>query len=299
LADDGLEYCKRNNAGYGRSEKYRIKALKGQFGTRNAESITPQEIERWFDENKWQPATINRFRTTLSMIYREGIGNKRVTLNPARLVRHRKGAVERVRYLNEYAADEENRVRTMIVKHYPEHLAEFEIALNTGLRKSEQYRTEWQHVNFGRRQIVIPTSKNGLSRHIGINSIVLGVLEQVAKSGHNGRIFVSMCDRGNHKSGTPLEGSKHWFANVVKLAGVRNFTWHDLRHTFASRLVMAGVDLRTVQVLMGHKTIQMTCRYAHLAPGHTLAAVERLVPAGSMSEDTTAPKRATTILSNS
>ena len=78
----------------------------------------------------------------------------------------------------------------------------------------------------------------------------------------------------------PIEGSKHWFANVVKLAGVRNFTWHDLRHTFASRLVIAGVDLRTVQVLMGHKIIQMTCRYAHLAPSHTLAAVERLVPAG-------------------
>ncbi len=50
------------------------------------------------------------------------------------------------------------------------------------------------------------------------------------------------------------------------MAGIAKFTWHCLRHTFASRLIMAGVDLRTVQELMGHKTIQMTCRYAHLGP---------------------------------
>jgi site-specific recombinase XerD len=62
----------------------------------------------------------------------------------------------------------------------------------------------------------------------------------------------------------------------VKKAGIQRFTWHCLRHTFASRLIIAGVDLRTVQELMGHKTIQMTCRYAHLAPQHRLAAVQRL-----------------------
>ena len=60
------------------------------------------------------------------------------------------------------------------------------------------------------------------------------------------------------------------------MAGIPRITWHCLRHTFASRLVMAGVDLRTVQELMGHKTIQMTCRYAHLGPQHRLSAVQRL-----------------------
>ena len=60
------------------------------------------------------------------------------------------------------------------------------------------------------------------------------------------------------------------------MAGLADFTWHCLRHTFASRLAMAGVDLRTIQELMGHKTIAMTCRYAHLAESHKLAAVERL-----------------------
>jgi site-specific recombinase XerD len=59
-------------------------------------------------------------------------------------------------------------------------------------------------------------------------------------------------------------------------AGLQNFTWYCLRHTFASRLVMRGVDLRTVAELMGHRTIQMTMRYAHLSPNHTLAAVRRM-----------------------
>jgi hypothetical protein len=77
----------------------------------------------------------------------------------------------------------------------------------------------------------------------------------------------------------PLQGYKHWFISAVSEAGLKDFTWYCLRHTFASRLTMAGVDLRTVAELMGHKTIQMTMRYAHPAPAHQLAAVERLISA--------------------
>ena len=84
-----------------------------------------------------------------------------------------------------------------------------------------------------------------------------------------GPIFV---DQG----GKRLLGPRHWFEDAVKRSGLRNFTWHDLRHTFASRLVMADVDSRTVAEMMGHRSIQMTMRYAHLAPEHKLVAVERL-----------------------
>ena len=87
---------------------------------------------------------------------------------------------------------------------------------------------------------------------------------------NNNFVFVSSSGRG------ALQGSRHWFDKAVKEAGVRNFTWHCLRHSFASRLILAGVDLRTVQELMGHKTISMTVRYSHLAPAHQLAAVDRL-----------------------
>ena len=101
------------------------------------------------------------------------------------------------------------------------------------------------------------------------------------------------------KNGTPhvflnyrsesLMGPREWFEGILKQAKVENFSWHCLRHTFASRLVMAGVDLRTVQELMGHKTIQMTLRY-HLAPKHQLAAVNRLCETESTRKEPTDSK---------
>ena len=79
--------------------------------------------------------------------------------------------------------------------------------------------------------------------------------------------------------GTPLDARNYMhrvFMPALKQAKIEGFRWHDLRHTFASRLVMAGVDLRTVQELLGHKTMAMTMRYSHLSPQHQLDAVKRL-----------------------
>src|SRR5207237_536572 len=75
------------------------------------------------------------------------------------------------------------------------------------------------------------------------------------------------------------------FQRVCNAAGIDDCTWHTLRHTFASHLVMAGVDLRTVQELLGHKTLAMTMRYSHLAPSHVAAAVEKLEAALSAAEE--------------
>jgi integrase len=78
--------------------------------------------------------------------------------------------------------------------------------------------------------------------------------------------------------GEPLCGPRYWFEKAVKAAGIRDFHWHDLRHTFASRLAMAGVGLRAIQDALGHKSIAMTVRYSHLAPDFLLDVVEKLVP---------------------
>lgn len=114
------------------------------------------------------------------------------------------------------------------------------------------------------------SSKNGEIRYVPLNDEASVALRTAHKQS-NGQPFVFL-----NRYGLRLVSPREWFDPSVKGAGIEDFTWHCLRHTFASRLVMAGVDLRTVQELMGHKTIQMTVRYAHLAPKHQLNAVQRL-----------------------
>jgi site-specific recombinase XerD len=154
---------------------------------------------------------------------------------------------------------------------YPTHLPEFQIALNTGMRPSEQYDVMQDRVDLFGRRVAVPMSKNGKARYIPLNAEALAAFKVLAQRSPNGSGPVF-----NNSKGERLKGYKHWFNQAVREAGLVDFTWYCLRHTFASRLVMAGVDIRTVAELMGHKTIQMTMRYAHLAPEHNLAAVERL-----------------------
>ena len=138
------------------------------------------------------------------------------------------------------------------------------------MRLGEMYALTWENVNQSRRVLTIPRSKNGEMRHVPINSTALAALDDLRKRGDGtGPVIRNL-------EGEPLAGPRHWFEPAISKAKIRRFSWHCLRHTFASRLVMAGVDIRTVQELMGHKSISMTVRYSHLAPKHTLAAVERL-----------------------
>jgi integrase len=271
LADDYLVYSKANNEG-GDVDKYRIEKLKAAFGNRKPAEVPIADIRDWFNDQKWEPGTFNRCRTVLGLIYKLGIENKKVESNPARLLKRRKEPDGRVRFLNQVEPDEESRLRKVILKNYTKHLPEFDIALNTGLRRKEQYvRIDWSSVDFLRADLFVPASKNGASRHIPLNADSLRAF-QILYARRKGAKPIFVAERG----GVALLGACHWFESALGEAGIKNFTWHDIRHTFASRLVMAGVDLRTVAELMGHKKIQMTMRYAHLAPAHNAAAVKKL-----------------------
>ena len=261
LAEDALEYSKAHKLSYDH-DCYRMAKLKEEFGALAADSITPQDFERWIaSHEKWKPATANRYRALVSLTYRLGRQNGKVTDNPAKMMCHRRENNARLRWLTR---EEEKALRSSIEREGPEHLPELEIAIHTGLRKSEQYRLTWSCVDFERQILTVPQSKNGETRHVPLNSTALAAFLLLKRHSKGlGRVFASV-------------GPRQWFEPAVERSGLADFTWHCLRHTFASRLVMAGVDLRTVQELMGHKTIAMTCRYAHLAPSHKLAAVERL-----------------------
>jgi integrase len=189
-------------------------------------------------------------------------------------VKHRQENNARVRWLS---PEEEVRLRAAVSATCPEHVPELDLALNTGLRLSELYGLDWDNVNLARRVLTIPRPKNGETRHVPLNGPALSALGELQKRSDGIGPVV------RNAGGEALASPRYWFEPAVKKAKIRSFSWHCLRHTFASRLVMAGVDLRTVQELMGHKSIQMTVRYSHLTPKHTLAAVEMLAGVATVS----------------
>lgn len=273
IARDALVYSKANKLSYG-DDVVRIEPMLGWWRDRAADSITAQEAERRLEqaaeEKQWSPATVNRYRSLLSLVYRLAIRNGKATDNPARLVAHRQEPSGRIRFLS---GEEEGRLRAAIEAEGAEHLPELDLALHTGSRRSEQYGLTWENVNVARRVLTIPRSKNGLTRHVPLNAPALAALAELHKRGDGtGPVMRNL-------EGEPLANSRHWFEPAMRHAKLRTFSWHCLRHTFASRLVMAGVDIRTVQELLGHRSILMTVRYSHLSAQHTLAAVERLAGA--------------------
>lgn len=150
---------------------------------------------------------------------------------------------------------------------YTDHLKPIVLlAMNTGLRRGELLKLTWRDVNFQTSQLTVrgETSKSSKTRHIPLNKTALQVLKDWHKQSSDEWVF------------TVGTFQKSW-QKLVQDAGLVDFKFHDLRHDFASKLVMAGVDLKTVQELLGHADLTMTLRYAHLAPSHRAAAVEKIV----------------------
>jgi integrase len=148
------------------------------------------------------------------------------------------------------------------------------LSLQTGMRRGEVFSLAWADVDLQAARITIHGSKakSGTTRHIPLNSEARAVLTgwRALAGDASGLVFPG-------KLGDQFTNLRRSFDGVLRAAQVHRFRWHDLRHSFASKLVMAGVDLNTVRELLGHSDYKMTLRYSHLAPEHKAAAVERLV----------------------
>jgi integrase len=166
--------------------------------------------------------------------------------------------------------DEEEILLNYIKRHYPEHVPAFSISVHTGIRAGEQFRMQWKDIDLKRRILTIPKTKNGSIRHIDLNETATAAVEWLYQR-RTREPWVFLNSRGEQ-----LRSQRDWFDRVLKATQLPDYTWHCNRHTFASRLVMKGVDLRTVGELLGHRTFQMTMRYAHLAADHKRSAVARL-----------------------
>lgn len=158
---------------------------------------------------------------------------------------------------------------------YTDHLAPVvRLALQTGLRRGELFGLCWRDVDLGRAVLTVrgDGAKSGQTRYIPLNATALKVLQ--TWQGTESPAADALVFPGDE--GRPLVDLKKGWAGVVKAAKLTDFRFHDLRHSFASKLVMAGVDLNTVRELLGHADIKMTLRYAHLAPEAKAAAVAKV-----------------------
>ena len=296
LAKDALADSKTRKKSW-KTDASRIPKLAEKFGDRIAEDLTPAEIDTWLSSHdEWTHATKNRYRAMAKFIFRYAEDqSKKIATNPMRRLKIslRTENNERERFLNQHEPlptksrylkahnTEEARLRAVIRRRYPRQLAEFEIALNTGLRSGELYGLRWTNIDLARRILLIPESKHGKSRRVPLNDAALAAVEILRRQkADSDLVFVAERREDKHLR-------RHWFNNAVKEAGLRlipdkqgvprRFRAYDLRHTFGTRLIEAGVNIRMVAELMGHRNIQTTMRYLHTKNADALQAVQMLV----------------------
>lgn len=271
---------------------------------KNLKDISAWEIQKWRTERSkagLSPSTINRSVTTLKAVLNRALEWGVIETNPLQTIKPLKlDSKGVIRYLSE---DEEHRLRAALndrqqelvdsrnsgnawreargKEKYPDltgALVDYLkplvlVVLNTGIRRGEAFSLKWENVNFERKSLVVMGSnaKSGHTRHVPLNTESVTILREWFEKAESELVFPSTVTKRKL-----VTVQKVW-APLMRRAGIERFRFHDLRHTFASKLVMEGVDLYTVKELMGHSTIQMTERYAHLAPEHKASAVEKLV----------------------
>jgi len=266
LCDEYLQFSKANKRPRSHIRDITsIKSLKQSFSNMLITEIAAQNLEvhknRRHDEVK--PATINREISCVKHMFTKAIEWGYLTGNPFQSVKKFKEPPGRLRHLSE----EEIQSLVNHCNGQTRHIVI--IALNTGMRRGEILNLTWGDINMKQRFINVRESKNNEIRTIPINDMLYKSLQEIGPQMPLQYVFTN-------DNGKPLSTIKTGFRAALKRAGITDFRFHDLRHTFASLLVMAGADIRTIQELLGHKDIKMTMRYSHLSTAHLRDTVNKL-----------------------
>ena len=266
LAKEYLKWAERQRS-Y-KDKKLWIKQLIEVFGNLDMKDLNSRIIEQW--QSKWlninKPATVNRKLATLKHMINKGVQWGMASDDALKQVRSVKLLAENNRRLRFLSAEECQRLIACCHKGLKPIVT---VALNTGMRRGEIFSLKWEQVDLRHGFILLETSKNGERREIPINTTLEYLFKEIPHSVESVYVFAS-------KTGKSLIDIKTGFHTALRKAGIGDFRFHDLRHTFASQLVMAGIDLTSIKELLGHKSLTMTMRYAHLAPGHKRKAVNTL-----------------------
>ncbi|MDR3231155.1 MAG: tyrosine-type recombinase/integrase [Synergistaceae bacterium] len=273
------------------------------------DEITIAQVDQWRSKKKkdgLKTSSINRYITALTAAINWAVKRNLIETNPIAKLEHlaETDTVKKVRYLtkdererlmaslderekdiregreshNIWLEERERGARPQIKDgDFADHLKPLVLlSLSTGIRRNSLLSLEWGDVNFDDKTIMVraATAKSGEQYYVHMNKTTFDTLSrwrnQSKRTAPGSLIFPSP------KTGKKMGDCRSSWENLMKMAKTENFRWHDMRHDFASQLVMRGVDLNTVRELMGHADLKMTLRYAHLAPNVKMKAVEML-----------------------
>jgi len=257
----GEEKQQANPEGYTASVRYNLQRLLNQFGNLNLSEFNLSMLQDYANErlSKVKTGTVHRelaiLRAIMNKAHREG---HLAVMPPFPKVKPSQG---RCRWLT---VEEEARLLKASVPHLRALIA---FAVDTGGRRSELFKLDWKNVDLDRGFVTFTKTKNGEDRAVRLTNRAKQVLVDLG-SKPSGIVFT-------YKD-NPIKDVKTTFDKARKKAGLEDFRFHDLRHTFASRLVQKGISIYEVMHLTGHKSLVMVQRYAHLAPDYQNRAIEAL-----------------------
>lgn len=273
--------------------KQHLDRWRAEFGADLLSDITPQRImkvrEKLLSEptryttratgnpevdakrimGKRSGAAVNRYLATLSAAMAYAVKPLGwLESNPVEKVTKSKEPPGRVRFLSD---DERTRLLDACRPHADLYMALL-LSLTTGGRQSEIMGLRWQQVDFTRRTLTLMETKNGDRRTLPLVGEAYTLLQERSKVRNlkDDRVFVPVKEDGKQRN------LREAWERALAIAEIENFHWHDLRHTAASYLVMNGVSLVEVAKILGHRTLSMVARYAHLADEHIVATGEKL-----------------------
>jgi len=279
-----------------------LKPFRRLWGDVPLDELSDDAIDDWRIEKRkagLKPASINRYLTTLNAALAFAVRKRVITTHPlSHLKKLKEEEDHRVRWLSE---KEENALRQTLLERdcgirkerlsanqwrlergyrlysdlrehaFADHLRPMVLlTINTGLRRGELFSLKWNNVGPDFVKVTAAHSKSLRSRNVPLNNEAKSVLTLWKEQAPQGEYVFSS------KGGQKFDNVYEAWNRLCKKAELTDFRWHDLRHHFASTLVMRGIDLNTVRELLGHGDLKMTLRYAHLAPSHLRAAVEVL-----------------------
>ena len=285
-----------------------IRQLENEFGAVKLSNMALSAVESWQSRrlseerppvkeggNKRppvKPASVNRALACLKHMFTKALDWEMISEDVFKRIKKTRMMPENNRRLRYLSVEESTALLKACDKHLHPVVA---FALNTGCRRGEILGLTWDRVDLKHGFILLDDTKSGKRREIPINATVRDTLKGITRRLDSPFVFVNpdtIKERPPVKEGgkkRPASGRYHdlkkSFASACRRAGIRDFHFHDLRHTFASQLVMNGVDITTVSKLLGHATLTMTLRYAHLAPDHLKSAVDVLSRISSLHDN--------------